>query len=102
MDAVTRKALEGSIRKWRGILAGTTADDGVTNCPLCAEFYSISLGCHGCPVSAATGHSFCRGSPYEKWEDQNSSRAMNKKLRALAKAELDFLISLRPKRARAA
>jgi|SRR6185437_1058006 len=107
MNDRTKIALEGSIAKWQAIVAGTGTDRGVMNCPLCQEFWKA--GCNGCPVAERTGRSFCSGTPYDAWEEEEwpegepydalnklTDRTARKRLRAIAQAELDFLISLRP------
>jgi len=107
MNKATREALEGSIRKWRAIVKGTGVDGGSDNCPLCQMF--ISRECLGCPVAEVTHRIDCDGSPYmaaarlmEKVDpDQvpfHPRRAVTKEAKELAQAELDFLISLRPKK----
>ena len=65
MDAKTLKALKGSIKKWKAIVAGNGKDDGKENCPLCKEFADNEF-CDGCPVAVDSGHS-CEGSPYREW-----------------------------------
>jgi hypothetical protein len=91
MDDRTRRALEGSIRKWEAIVAGTGEDWGTSNCPLCTEFYAFvgvdGDNCRGCPVRERTGYGLCDGSPYERYVPGN---------REGAQEELDFLKSLRP------
>jgi hypothetical protein len=62
MNAQTLKALKGSIRKWRGIVAGTIKDKGSENCPLCKVF--LDRGCEGCPVNQAENREGCCGTPY--------------------------------------
>ena len=99
MDKETAEALEGSIRKWEAIVAGTGKDEGINNCPLCQKFY-LDMRCDGCPVSIRTGKPVCEGSPYDHW---GWSGAINDlpsaedrfDARKVAQAELDFLISLR-------
>jgi hypothetical protein len=93
MDDRTREALEGSIRKWEAIVAGTGEDLGAINCPLCAEFYDREdtdsdekTHCRGCPVHERTGQEHCDGPPYD-WYDGS---------REAAREELEFLKSLRP------
>lgn len=93
MNKDTRTALEGSIDKWRGIVAGEITDGGSDNCPLCAVFKRRPR-CGKCPVKVATGKPECQGSPYEKWGICNW--ATDKRSKKLARDELDFLISLRP------
>jgi hypothetical protein len=97
MDAKTLEALRGSIKKWEGIVAGTTMDLGPANCPLCQRFIDND-DCAGCPVAFRTGQDSCAGSPYDEWtaaEEANDSV----RLARAAQAELDFLKSLLPKEA---
>ena len=99
MTPTTLRAIKGSIRKWVKIRNGTGKDEGPDNCPLCKLFYAKK--CKGCPVSAVTGQIECLGSPYEVWSDFplneniSSSRCI-----AIAEAEILFLKTLLPKRAR--
>lgn len=121
MDERTREALEGSIAKWQAIVDGSGVDDGGANCPLCAEFADQvdpdhgpddegdlspdAAMCHGCPVKATTGQWGCNGTPYMDWAKTVEfslsleglvRRAESDADRALARAELEFLQSLRP------
>jgi hypothetical protein len=105
MPTETLEALRGSIRKWEAIVAGTGIDAGADNCDLCGQFNTFYLQggkctCFGCPVQTATGKHGCRGSPYEEYEDISSDDLddadLDEKLKALARAELDFLKSLLP------
>lgn len=69
MDDETREALEGSIRKWEAIVAGTGTDKGGRNCPLCQMFNRDNkTHCVGCPVREHTGLAACRNTPYEPWD----------------------------------
>lgn len=95
MDARTAEALEKSIKHWLSHtkvknLRGLDVHD--TGCALCSLF--ISEECRGCPVAKKTGYPYCVGSPYNSarnaYEDKNLLGFVQK-----AKAELDFLISLR-------
>ena len=105
MNPKTLTALRGSIDKWRRIEAGEIADLGTENCALCAEF--IKEDCADCPVLARTGDVFCQYSPYMKWgrEQKNLEREISSgewiadtpELKALARAEREFLESLLPK-----
>lgn len=99
MDERTLSALKGSIDKWRGIEAGELEDNGIDNCPLCGLFYDG--WCEGCPVSERTGLTVCEGSPYMQWADatydDDIARADTPKLKALARAEREFLESLLPR-----
>lgn len=107
MDCKTLAALKGSIAKWEAIIAGTDADMGSRNCPLCKVFFYRSTPCLGCPVYRETGEPYCEGSPYDRWirltddEAENESgclrRAETKSQKAAARAELRFLKSLLPK-----
>lgn len=101
MDERTLTALRGSIQKWEAIVAGTGADHGMDNCPLCQEFAVTDhafRACHGCPVKARTGQSNCKGTPYIDWFDETNpdGRVTDERTKALAQAELDFLRSLLP------
>lgn len=69
MDKDTLKALKGSVRKWERIVDGRGADNGTYNCPLCKMFLLGEMRCAGCPVKEASGQSYCRGTPYENWDD---------------------------------
>lgn len=113
--AQVREALEGSIMKWQRIVAGGT-NGCASDCALCRLFNpyqkylplkeSIAQGCLGCPVMARTGQSFCKGSPYERYEelehdvdddsDDDADIIENgRRLRETAEQELAFLESLR-------
>lgn len=104
MDAETLTALQGSIKKWEGIVARTGVDDGQDNCPLCQKFANLDDECNGCPVREKTGHMLCMHSPYDDWTDaawdhhgRNAEfTASTPELVELAKKELDFLRSLLP------
>jgi len=100
MNIKTLKALEGSIKKWKKIVAGTEKDKSTTNCPLCQEFKN----CKGCPVNLKT-HSSCEDSPYDKWVDHQDTFHLEKDdkvhcptCKKLAQEELNFLKSLLPER----
>lgn len=104
MKKATRTALEGSIKKWEDVLAGKIKEMGPENCPLCDIFYN-RVNCGKCPVKVSTGAPTCENSPYDAWLRYQSSRflkgnrnaywATDKRSKNLAKAERDFLISLR-------
>jgi hypothetical protein len=95
MDAKIAEALEGSIEKWRKIVEGSGVDYGIINCPLCTVFFDAA--CRNCPVATRSERIYCGGTPYSDWNDcvGDDSRATTPELKALAQAELDFLISLR-------
>ncbi len=107
MDAKTREALEGSIAKWQAIVDGTGYDRGISNCPLCKMFYeNITINvddfntyCCGCPVSEKVGDDNCMETPYMRWDrlKGRDATADTPERKVAAQAELDFLISLRPK-----
>lgn len=92
MNKRTLTALQGSIKKWEGILEGTVKDKGTDNCPLCQKFYDKL--CEGCPVSSFTGEKYCYDTPYEDWS-KTSEDISDPEARAAA-AELAFLRSLLP------
>lgn len=98
--------LERAIRKWELIVAGVGEDRATGDCPLCQTFLrGGDRNCNGCPVRKATGLSGCAGTPYEAFAalDEQEAKEVHEagyadtdELRALARAELDFLRSLLP------
>jgi hypothetical protein len=102
MDALTLKALRGSIAKWEAIVAGTGDDKGHLNCSLCQIFHTLyrddadSASCSGCPVFERTGETFCDGTPYGDYINAFDLGAGPGEIDRLAQAELDFLRSLLP------
>lgn len=106
MDERTLKALEGSIKKWADIVAGTGVDEGTDNCPLCKEFFKKQTPkgpyCVGCPVADKANAVGCHSTPYISWaalfpsSDYASCKANTPERVEAAKAELEFLKSLRP------
>lgn len=99
-------AIEGSIKKWEGILNNTETDNRGINCPLCKEYGDASLSCIQCPVREFTKKSQCRGTPYSEWTDHHDSQhSMCKEkiihcetCKELCKKEISFLKSLLTKR----
>lgn len=108
MDQMTRDALEASIKHWQEIAEVSTPDQvkiGPYDCALCQMFniYDDEFdeeNCIDCPVNHSTGKRYCNGSPFEKvWQTSQSwiaGKTTVEDFRVAAKAELDFLISLRP------
>jgi hypothetical protein len=108
MDSETLAALDGSIRKWEAIVAGTGIDDGCDNCPLCKVFYYFShhkgrTYCDGCPIYLDTGITGCERTPYDAWCEEwglNTILGHNGEInifaQELAQDMLDYLRSLRP------
>lgn len=92
------EALEASIEKWRRIEAGTKRELGSSDCPLC-HLYLGNMGnlCERCPVYERTGQVLCRDTPYTEWVHTVNWRdvADTDEKRALARAEREFLESLR-------
>ena len=123
MNKPTRKAIEGSIRKWQRIYEFlkpkkriTTKvlskleeyDRGSANCPLCKmyhPYYSDKRLCKGCPVSSKVHDWGCGSTPYyifaltvvemKEGEFRHYYNHTIKDLKEYAKAELEFLKSLR-------
>lgn len=95
MDPKAAAALEGSIKKWRKIVAGTGVDEGERNCPLCIAFLHVNENCVGCPVAVRTGKPYCSGSPYSDYRLASLFGRPQDELLFQAKREVDFLISLR-------
>lgn len=83
-------ALRLSIAKWEFIVKRKRAGkeikgDGLgATCALCMYHFK----CKGCPVMEETGKSQCIDTPFTYWGDAKSLET--------AKAELDFLKSLKP------
>ncbi len=101
MDERTRTALEGSIEKWELIVSGEGTDQGTLNCPLCELFWQWSQQsdkpCEGCPVSARTGLTCCRGTPYPFYREALAAHGeRSPQAIGAAMAELNFLQNLRP------
>ena len=109
MSPKTRKALEGSIEKWEGIVRSTKAEEkGIANCPLCQLFFNPY--CFGCPVKEKTGMYGCQGSPYNAWDNHHETLHRNgfgevvsrhkdcPDCLRLAKKELEFLKELLPEK----
>ena len=110
MNPETLEALQGSIEKWRDIVAGTGEDRRCNNCTLCHKFndeYCTTADGEVCPVAIAAGCDGCDNTPWVDWHaaqckadrSHKNRKADTDELRALAQAELDFLISLLPKEA---
>ena len=97
-------ALDRAIAKWRRIEASTKALDlGGRNCALCKAYKD----CWNCPVKKRVGVENCYDTPYEDWARHATQFHLQKPVKGfhrvpycrecvkLAKAELNFLISLR-------
>ena len=67
MDKLLRQrqieALEKSIEKWDGIVAGTVEDQAGGNCECCKQFKF----CINCPVAHYVSNTGCDGTPYHKF-----------------------------------
>ena len=89
--------LELSIKKWEFIVGMLNAgeevsnDGGLLTCGLCILYDPRESHCAGCPVRERTGLSYCNGTPYEAWEDEDDFDRTT-----IAEKELAFLESLRP------
>ena len=112
MNDKNKLALAQCIVKWTNVLIGTESEKSAKNCALCQlyngnEDYN-DLACEGCPVFKATGRLFCRGTPYELWNnhlvtehnrcsDETIGRfAICRTCRQHAYDEVEFLKSLLP------
>lgn len=96
MKPETLEALQGSIKKWELVVAGTGENRGCDNCPLCERFsgdYCVSADDEKCPVAIKTGCTECVNTPYYecKWGFSTKPEDV-----AAAQAELDFLRGLLP------
>lgn len=110
MDEETLMALEESIQHWERNAECEDPENleiGPRSCALCARFWFLDREmqtrkldgqrCIGCPVYERTGQWDCRGSPYEELEG-NIGEWPAERVKAQAKAELEFLQSLLPER----
>lgn len=111
--------LEQSIAHWDRNSKAKHPDEytiGATHCALCSVFNTGGPDtCRGCPVMKATGQSLCKGTPYRdavtrltRWYSLVNNAAMGGHVSAssldraagaarnAARAERDFLKSLRP------
>lgn len=105
MNPETREALEKSIQHWERLSTGNRQQDeipGRLNCALCVLFWrseDAGISCRGCPVQERTGFNCCRGTPYadvsDFWDSEDPELLDTSEFRELAKAELEFLKSLR-------
>lgn len=123
MKKETLKALKGSIRKWKEIVAGTEEDKAYRDCPLCQRFSGEKITCHApdgkeaCPVVKKVKNDACKDTPYQDWHSHGRDKhrtsnhpEYNKKPHSvhpdcleclkLAKAEIEFLKSLLPKKSK--
>lgn len=103
MDKKTKRALEGSIRKWQKIVDYLhnkrkidfnkidRLERGGGNCPLCL----LNVGCKNCPVTNATHRKCCQGTPYVDFHDAYNCFKDIKAMKKSAKKEVTFLKSLR-------
>ena len=105
MDERTLAALHASIKKWEGIVAGTTVDYGSDNSPLCKLFDNDHLlasnHCNGCPVYGKSGRKFCFNTPHDDWvlasrHEADRRTADTPEAVKAAEAMRDYLISLLP------
>lgn len=105
-------ALEASIIKWESNATATRVEEvrlGWADCNLCARFRQIEVlkevnevDCKGCPVAEYTGHSDCKGSPYEStyeawkhWRLFPDDKGFRDTFCTAARAEVKFLRHLR-------
>lgn len=102
MNKETKKALEGSILKWKRIVRSTKAvDRGDKNCPLCHLHFNND--CVLCPVQMKTLRTACNLTPYRKLANHRNifhkgikhRQPHCKECLRLAREELKFLESLR-------
>ena len=101
MDEATREALEASIAHWKDVAQAAdprTTVIGCSSCALCTLFRRD--GCIGCPVMAHTGRDLCKKTPYGAvlrafLISTVVPRIKGTAFRAAARAEIEFLESLR-------
>lgn len=78
-----RRAIIGSIEKWKNILLHDDSDRGTANCALCKEFMHVGTmsdnDCdENCPVCIKTGQHGCHGTPYTRWVDHHTKYCKGK------------------------
>jgi hypothetical protein len=106
MKPSTLKALKASIKHWEANAAAVEPDAAslsASDCALCMRFYELYGVCNGCPVMERTGKELCRKTPYTRAIgalDAWHAGGTGTKFRAVARAELDFLKSLLPTKAK--
>ena len=86
-----KKALLGSVRKWKRIAAGTSTNGGVNDCPCCAIWVLKvvrGMRCKGCPIAQFTGKKECFDTPY--YDVYGDTLSENPSVRS-ATTELNFL-----------
>jgi hypothetical protein len=102
MTSTTLNALKEVITHWRRLATGKTQryeGIGPGNCALCHLFNNAAFSCVGCPVQQKTGRTGCADTPYRTAEVAYFDYGRNsKKFRAAARAELEFLKKLLPKK----
>ena len=86
-----KKALRGSIIKWKKIANGTGVDDGTRNCPCCKLWRNHK--CVGCPIKEFTDVSRCDQTPYDVWyrEGLYDTREYNDYAKSLAISFANFI-----------
>lgn len=102
MDAKTLQAVKDSIAHHERLLAGVPGEHyGTHQCALCQLYNNPDtdpdVRCFGCPVSKATGHARCIGTPYNEAQREFLRNEDDQKWRTAQQAEIDFLKSLLPK-----
>jgi hypothetical protein len=97
MNLKTEIALRSCIRKWKRnvkiAVAGRIPTTGQEHCPLCTLFYTEADGCKGCPIRKKTGEDYCGGSPHDSTVFCSMKDRANN-----CQKEVDFLVSLLPKK----
>ena len=79
------RALNGSIKKWEKIVAGTDVDRGTLNCPCCKNWYKNE--CNRCPIAIFNDSCECLHTPYYDYAHSENEKERHE----LAKKELKFL-----------
>jgi hypothetical protein len=96
-------ALEKTIQHWRNLADGIDGEPGpgAVHCALCRIHHRwfnglVDDSCAACPVSMATGLSYCEGTPYGSAEIfYRVSGRNSKEFKAAAVEMHDFLVGLR-------
>ena len=67
MREINLKLMKETFIKWDKIYKMIGNDEGVSNCPLCKEYYFWN--CYRCPIYKFTGERECEKTPYMEWHN---------------------------------
>ena len=104
IDKKTRKAIEISIEKWKGIAEFGLRDctkeyadyieqysEHICHCPLCDIYIESVEACKGCPLNTKSTCCTLKCSPYHKWHKSKTSKTASKYAQQLVDILKGFL-----------